>query len=280
MIKLKSKKNYFNIIKHIFLPKDRALLRSKYYFMFLNKKIYFDSEHLANRNLIQWCLNKNHFHKKSNCTTEIFYEQKEMLIFEKLIVDSNYFIDLGAQTGIYSLAAYSSKKIKKIICVDIINEYMTAIKKNIKINGFKVNKFQILNLGIGSNKIFHKEWIAQTETNGCSFEEILNIAGLRLSEHDCVKIDIEGWEFFLAKEIGKYFKTTKPNLLLSLHKKEIERLSNKNVSENNIFDFLSLHYQFKYITDDKTIFKEIKSLKDNNLNNQKNKTIFFSNKKF
>jgi len=46
-----------------------------------------------------------------------------MKAFEKLIQNSNYFIDVGAQTGIYSLAAYQSKKFKEL--------YVLILLKNI-----------------------------------------------------------------------------------------------------------------------------------------------------
>lgn len=280
MNKTISQKNYFNIFKHKFLSKYNKVSQEEYFFTFFNKKIVFDNKHLANKNLIQWCLNKNYFKKKSSVSTEIFYEKKEMRAFEKLISDSNYFIDAGAQTGIYSLAAYQAKNIKKIVSIDITKEYIDAIRKNIKINNFKSDKFEILNTGIGSGKILHKEWISKTLTTGCSFEDIINITGIRLSENDCIKVDIEGWELFIAGKLGDFFKINKPNLLLSFHKAEIEGLSNNKISENDIFDFLSENYRYKYMTDDKMILKKINNLKEHNLENEKYKTIFFSNKHF
>ena len=108
----------------------------------------------------------------------------------------------------------------------------------------------------------------------------INITGIRLSENDCIKVDIEGWELFIAGKLGDFFKINKPNLLLSFHKTEIEGLSNNSISENDIFNFLSQNYRYKYITDDKMILKKINNLKDHNLENEKYKTIFFSNKHF
>ena len=280
MNKLSSKKNYFNIFKHKFLIKYNDLSKNDYYFTFLNKKIKIDNKHLANRNLIHWCINQNLFKIKSPYVTEIFYEKKEMKVFEKLIKNSNHFIDVGSQTGIYSLAAYLSKKIKKIICIDITKEYINAIKNNIEINCYNPDKFEILNLGLGTGKICHKEWISKTVTKGHSFNDILNITGLKLSDDDCIKIDIEGWEFFLAGEIGQYFKTYKPNLLLSLHKYEIEKLSDCSVTENSIFDFLSANYKHKYVVDENSALKEIKCLSEYQFKVEKDKTIIFSNKKF
>ena len=69
MNKTISKKNYFNIIKHKFLSKYKKVSKEEYFFTFLNKKITFDNQHLANKNLIQWCLNKNYFKKKSALST-------------------------------------------------------------------------------------------------------------------------------------------------------------------------------------------------------------------
>ena len=278
MNKINSQKNYFNILKHKFLSKHNNVSNEEYFFSFFNKKVIFDNQHLANKNLIQWCLNKNYFEKKPDSSTEIFYEKNEMRAFEKLISNSRYFIDVGAQTGIYSLAAYQSENIQKIICIDITKEYIDAIKKNIQVNDFKPNKFEILNSGIGSGTIYHKEWISKTETSGYSFEDILKITRLKLSENDCMKIDIEGWEFSIAEKIGQFFKTNKPKLLISFHKDEIQNLSKKNISENDVFNFLSGNYKYKYINDEERTLKEIKSLKDDNLEEKKYKTIFFSNK--
>lgn len=280
MNKTSRNKNYFNIIKHMLLAKYNKVSKEKFFFKFLDKEIFFDNQDLVNENLIQWCLNKKYFKKKTSISTEIFYEINEMKAFEKLIQNSNYFIDVGAQTGIYSLAAYQSKKIQRIVCVDIIKEYIDAIKKNIKINNFKSYKFEMLNLGLGLGKVSHKEWISKTVTKGYSLEDIINFAGIKLSENDCMKIDIEGWELFIAGKLGDFFKINKPNLLLSFHKNEIEELSNHKISENHIFNFLSANYKYKYITHKNMIFKEIKNLTDNDLENKKYKTIIFSNQHF
>ena len=271
------KKNYFNIVKHKFFNRYNLSTKEVFFFNFLNKKIVFDNQHLANKNLIQWCLDKKYCKKISSLSTEIFYEKKEMRAFEKLIVGSKYFLDIGTQTGIYSLAAYQSKNIEKIVSIDITKEYIDAIKKNIKINNFKSHKFEILNTALGSGKVTHKEWISETVTTGNSFEDIINITGIKLGENDCIKIDIEGWELFIADKLGEFFKINKPNLLLSLHKDEIKNLSNNNISENSIFN-LSNNYKHKYIPDTKMILKEINSLKDNDLGEKKYKTIIFSNK--
>ena len=278
MYKTNTKKNFFNILKHKFLNRYNINSKEEFFFIFLNKKILFDNQHLANRNLIKWCLDKKYFKKISPLSTEIFYEKLEMRAFEKLIVGSKYFIDAGAQTGIYSLAAYQSKNIQKIVSIDITKDYIDAIKKNIKVNNFKSHKFEILNSGLGSGRIFHKEWISKTVTTGLSLEDIINTTGITLSENDCIKIDIEGWELFIADKLGEFFKVNKPNLLLSLHKDEINTLSNNSISENDIFNFLSTNYKYKYISDKKMILKEIKSLKGNDLGEKKYKTIIFSNK--
>ena len=85
MNKINSQKNYFNILKHKFLSKHNNVSNEEYFFSFFNKKVIFDNQHLANKNLIQWCLNKNYFEKKQDSSTEIFYEKNEMIAFEKLI---------------------------------------------------------------------------------------------------------------------------------------------------------------------------------------------------
>lgn len=274
-----NKKNYFNILKRKLLIKYYINPRKTFFFTFLSKRIIFENKHLANKNLIQWCVEKGNFKKISPISTEFFYEKKEMKVFEKLIKDSNYFLDIGAQTGIYSLAAYFSKNIKKIISVEITTEYINAIKNNIRINSFNLKKFKILNLALGNGKICHEEWISKTMTLGHTFDEILNIANINITENDTIKIDIEGWEFCLALEVGQIFKTVKPYLILSLHKNEIKKLSNNAVTENEIFNFLSNNYKYKYMPHKNRILKEVKSLCDCKLEVKNYKTIIFSNKK-
>lgn len=275
-----NKINYFNILKRKLLIKHYINPRKTFFFTFLSKRIVFDNKHLANKNLIQWCVEKGNFKKISPISIEFFYEKKEMKVFEKLIKDSNYFLDIGAQSGIYSLAAYLSKNIKKIISVEITKEYINAIKNNIRINSFNLKKFKILNLALGNGKICHEEWISKTMTLGHAFDEILNIANINITENDTIKIDIEGWEFCLALEVGQIFKTVKPNLILSLHKNEIKKLSNNAVTENEIFNFLSDNYNYKYMPDKNRILKEVGSLRDYKLEVENYKTIIFSNKKF
>ena len=278
MLKTIFNKNYINIIKHKFLPLSNELYPKNIYFTFLRSEIKIDTFHLANRNLIRWCINSKNFKKRSNCNIEILYEKAEMNAFEKLIEKSNYFIDIGAQNGIYSLAAYKAKNIKKIICLDIMKDYIRAIKSNIKLNDFSFTKFHFLNFGLGLGNVFHKEWIGSNKTKGISFEKILKITSVTLSENDCVKVDIEGWEFSLFETmIGKFFLENKPKLLLSFHTKEIINLSKNNISEEMVFNYLSLNYKFKYITNNDNLFLEIFSLKDQNLDKRLYKTIIFSN---
>tara|TARA_Y100000022_G_C13213381_1_gene358679 strand:+ start:77 stop:907 length:831 start_codon:yes stop_codon:yes gene_type:complete len=271
-----TKKNLLNIIKHKFLPKYKNLADKNFYVTFLKNRINIDKLHLANRNLIRFCMNSFNYKKVSENDIEIYYEKEEMDVFENLIINSEFFIDIGAQVGIYSLAAYNSKKIKKIVCVEIIKEYENAIINNIKLNNYLKKKFQILNIGLGSGKISHTEWIAKTSTRGVSFEKILQLSKINLNENDCVKIDIEGWEFSLANGLGDFFLKYKPKLLLSFHEQEIKSLSKGNVTDEKLFNFLSSIYRYRYMSF-KNELKEIQSYLGQNLNSKPYKTIIFSN---
>jgi FkbM family methyltransferase len=272
-------KKIFNIIKHKFWLNSKELKKGFFFYKFLNYKINFDKKHLANRNLIRFCLNSKNIKKHKNNQFEILYEREELKVFEKLIENAEYFLDIGAQTGIYSLAAYKAKNIKKIICVEIINEYIDSIKKNIKINNFLPAMFNIYNVALGSGKVSHEEWISKKTVSGISFETIVKMSNISLRENDCIKIDIEGWEFSLVNDIGKFFIKNKPKILLSFHQEEIQSLSNFKTKDKDIFNFLNSVYKYKYIIHKNSNLEEIKNFSDSGLDSKKYKTIIFSNKR-
>ncbi len=148
-----------------------------------------------------------------------------------LTPDMNY-LDIGAWIG--STVLFAAKKCQQVICFEpdpIAYKYLLT---NIQLNKFanitshnialsNVTGFQqMASLGDTLGDSMTSLLSQQTNDTALSFTAFtlqwdIFISNYPISQIDFIKIDIEGAEFFLLKEIIPYLKQYKPILYLSTH---------------------------------------------------------------
>lgn len=135
------------------------------------------------------------------------FEPTETKIIDALLLNSNYFINIGANIGYYSCLAL--QRGVKTIAFEPINSNLEIFKKNLRINNF-LDKIELYSkalsniqgtkeiFGIGTSASFIKGWASNTET----ISEIVEIDTLDnclsnrfSSEQLLILIDVEGYEY-------------------------------------------------------------------------------------
>jgi FkbM family methyltransferase len=201
----------------------------------------------------------------------INYEQGEFLLIKHLVKVSNYFVDVGANTGIFSIYAARSKKDLKVLCFEPHPSNYQRLLNNISIN--KLTNIQTFPNAIGqeqrtieftvpadlsisttasANEIFtrnfHRIEHIAIPVKQVSLDEIL--LQVPLTWRDVIKIDVEYYELDVLKGAEQTLRTKRPiviieilqyeNLILQFPEME-EKLDKNHASL--IFNFLlSLGY--------------------------------------
>ena len=172
-----------------------------------------------------------------------YYENKQINFLKQKICNENfeYFLDIGSNSGLYSLIVASLSKNIKIIAFEPIKKTFLKFKRNIKLNDFK--NIKIFNFGLSNGnkelkvKAYKKNNIIQScgfgvidandDLNNLHIEKAIFKKGdqlIRLIKKKIyIKIDVEGHEQFVIDGLLKLIK--KNNIFLQIeifdHNKKI-----------------------------------------------------------
>lgn len=178
------------------------------------------------------------------------------------------FIDIGANLGLFSAAASTNKNCKFIHAIEPQKIICNSLKKNLFIKNFKIYNFAISNFNgksffaqnikdSGSSKLCDsinnkkKYLLKKVDVKNFSFFNKI------FSEHQnldfLIKIDVEGHENIVLKEIGKskilsrvrhfYIETSVENIKkIRFYLKDFKLLSINPIINNNIKKFCDLEF--------------------------------------
>jgi FkbM family methyltransferase len=181
------------------------------------------------------------------------YNYEYTFIFEKIIKDIKVFIDIGANSGLYSLIAAKKSNQIKILAFDPTNAAHYFLNENIRLNNFtdKItsfkyaisNKTEILdfyevknkkypflkhNLGGSSSLINHPQLYNKISVMAFSFDDFLVEHSYLDLAIDFIKIDAEGAEPNIIRGMKSTIEKYKPiivcEILLDDAGEEIENL--------------------------------------------------------
>lgn len=143
------------------------------------------------------------------------YESGSTMLAKKILKDGGFFLDVGANFGLFTcIGAYDNEKLK-VISVEPNRKIISQLLDNIRINGLDdnvklvnaavSNQFQLVsleqpasdNIGTSVTRIDHN---AQLLIMSCPLEFICNHYGL--TEIELLKIDIEGNEFDILENFS------------------------------------------------------------------------------
>ncbi len=182
-----------------------------------------------------------------------FYENEIILtlkeIFKKNKIN-NYFIDVGANYGTYSL--YFSKNFRKVYSIEAapkmfkllqINcEYFKNIKTfNVAVSDNQLSKFfYIDNKNFGANSLIKKRFNKKIKVKCDTLDRLINKQNIKNS---FIKIDTEGSEINVLKGMKKIFKSQ--NLIIGIEQLDEEFYAKDELMTSNCIEFLKKN-KFKY----------------------------------
>lgn len=206
------------------------------------------------------------------------WEKVSLMVWAELSKKSNIIIDIGANTGCYSLLAKNNNPSAKVIAVEPVNVNHEILSKNINRNGFDIAAEKIaLSDKEGTATMFmlkdrlnymtsvnddryklHPE--IQGDTEVVPIEVPIKPFNYLVDKHklkrvDLIKLDVEGHELAVLQSMQFALTSWHPIIL-------IEVIGDDNAIHLNSF-FKEIGYDSFYAVDEQNGIKEVDKLWDN-----------------
>lgn len=179
------------------------------------------------------------------------WEKKSVALWSKLCENCSEIVDVGANTGLYSLVASAVNPKANVRAFEPIKGVFSILKKNIYLNNSNIKSYEIaLSDYIGTGKIYMEKGASfaysvtvNQKTISVPCDEIeINVTQLKkiieeesIPNIDLMKIDVETHEYEVLIGMGEYLKKFKPTLLIEMLNDEVAQ--NVNTLLNSI-DYL------------------------------------------
>lgn len=206
------------------------------------------------------------------------WEKESLKIWAHLSKKSSVIVDVGANTGVYSLLAKNNNANATVIAVEPVDINYSFLVNNIKQNQFDIKAEKIAlsdTEGMGEMFMLKDTLNYMTSVNDNRYalhpevqqdKEVVKIdihikpysyvhQHYKLAGLDLVKIDVEGHEMSVLKGMKSYIEQYKPSIL-------IEIIGEENAKELDVF-FKQFGYTYLSI-DEKKKSVEVSRLWDNN----------------
>ena len=233
---------HFLITVRIFKRLLSSVIRR--FLILINKKIF-----LINfKNIILETNILDPYDRQIFLTNKYEESQFSFLIYNMKKNKSKVFIDIGANSGLYSLLV--AKKIKDIdiIAFEPIKDTVNKFIRNMKINKLE-NKIKLYNFGLSDtsrntkmktlNKFGYNQSAGYTPSNEgqnsaslVKGDSILNFKKLNLA----IKVDVEGYEAYVLKGLFNLINKNKIFLQIEIFNKNIKKTT--SFLEKNNFTFV------------------------------------------
>ncbi len=162
-------------------------------------------------------------------------EKTSIDLWIKLCENNNIILDIGANTGLYSLIAQSINNNASIYAFEPIQRVYNKLNYNIRLNSYHIKAF---NLAISNKteivRIFdtnsEHEYAATLLDNGTNYSNSYFVKAISLDDFieqnnirkiDLIKIDVEAYEDKVLDGYKKYFALHSPIILLEVLYDEI-----------------------------------------------------------
>ena len=173
--------------------------------------------------------------------------------------NSNYFIDIGANSGIYSLIVRDKFHKIKIKSFEPVKKTLVKFKNNLKLNK-KLKNIKLYNFGLSNktSKLLMKAKIRDSYIQSSGYGVVKksdNLKNLHIETHDfkvgdniiklqnkniSIKIDAEGHEYEVLQGLKKLLKHNRIILQIEIFNKNFDRI-NKYLKKKK-FKFLNSIY--------------------------------------
>lgn len=239
------------------------ILPFKRTFLQLLKRIYTPSEriykHLHFKGVVKVKVDNTHqfkiHHWGFQLENEIFWEglqggweKVSIDIWVKLCKKSNVIIDIGANTGIFSLVAKSIQPNAKVYAFEPVKRVFEKLQQNITLNQFDIKSYELaVSNQLGKAIIYdtptdHIYSVTVnknlSEGNDSAFTVEIDLTTLdtfieeeKLTGIDLMKIDVETHEPEVLEGFKKHIATFKPTMLIEILNNEVAEKVNLLVKD-------------------------------------------------
>ena len=194
------------------------------------------------------------------------WEKESLKIWAELSKKANTILDIGANTGIYSLIAQNNNAVAKIIAIEPVEINFEVLSRNIQQNNFSIHAEQVaLSDKEGTAQMFmlkdqlnymtsvnDNRYALHPEIQGDSAVVEIQVplkpfsyinSKYDLRKIDLIKIDVEGHEITVLGAMLPYIRESKPVIL-------IEVIGDDNAAQLDAM-FTNLNYRFISINESK-----------------------------
>jgi FkbM family methyltransferase len=209
------------------------------------------------------------------------WEKESLKIWAHLAKKSNNILDIGANTGIFSMLAQNNNSNAKVIAIEPVNVNFEVLSQNISQNKFAIRAEKVaLSDKEGLAKMFmlkdHLNYMTSVNDDRYAMHpeikgniEVVEIEvpikpfkyifdKFKMGNIDLIKIDVEGHEIAVLNAMLPYIEKYKPSIL-------IEIIGDEN-AEVLTQMFKKINYSFISI-DEHHISKQVDKMWDNNHHN-------------
>jgi FkbM family methyltransferase len=209
------------------------------------------------------------------------WEKESLKIWAQLAKKSQVILDIGANTGIFSMLAQNNNGSAKVIAIEPVNVNFEVLSKNIVQNKFKINAEKVAlsdKEGVAKMFMLKDQLNYMTSVNDDRYALHPEIKGntevveievpikpftyifdkFKLDKIDLIKIDVEGHEITVLNAMLPYIEKYKPAIL-------IEIIGDEN-AEILTQMFKKLNYSFISM-DEQNLSKQVDKMWDNHHHN-------------
>lgn len=233
------KQEIFTLLKKVWTPKE---------------SVY---RHLYFKGVFTVPIDKNHSFKIKHygylVENEIFWagltngwEKESLKLWIKLCETSDVILDIGANTGVYSLIAKAMKPSSKVYAFEPVKRVFSKLQENILLNSYDITALEkavsnadgiatiydtdaehTYSVTVNENFVEANSKAIETTIETCTLNSFIkqnNIAKI-----DLIKIDVETHEAEVLEGFGKHLSDYKPTLLIEVLNDEVGEKINKLV---------------------------------------------------
>jgi len=161
------------------------------------------------------------------------WEAEPLRLWRELCATSNYILDVGANTGVYALAAQAINPTAKVLAVEPSHRVVERLRRNIAINDFAIEIAEFAASDFDGTATFydfpadHQYSASLERTMGGSVPLQVEVRRLdtivRFPRVDLVKMDVERHEPAALRGMQSILRDSRPTLLIEVLDDEAER---------------------------------------------------------
>lgn len=225
------KKQFFSVLKTVYKPRENIYKHLHFHGVFT---IPIDNEHKFSVYHYGYEIENSLFWAGINDG----WENISLRLWTKLVEDADVIFDIGANTGVYALAAKALNKDAKIYAFEPVKRVFEKLEKNVKLNDFDIfcsdsaasnenGKATIYDTesehtySVTVNKNLQNSDVKVIPTEIETVRLDTFIEQNNLTQVDLIKLDVETFEGEVLEGMGKYLSRFKPTLLIEILNDEV-----------------------------------------------------------